>query len=232
MQDRDYCTEKAPSGNCASSSGEQSHKWYTAGMRAAYLVQGIGFMAIIVAVVYALNTEPVAAPEIAEDITTNTLSMSSLTLTSSAFAEGGLIPSFYTCDGANSAPPLSVAGVPEGTVSLALIVDDPDIPDSVKESRGIDVFDHWIVFNIPPTTTIIEEDLIPAAIVGVNSGGKNEYTGPCPPDGEHRYFFKLYALDTSLELSEGSTKAEVEALLEGHVLEEATLMGRYERTAE
>lgn len=199
-------------------------------MRAAYLVQGIGFVAILVAVVYALNTRPVAAPEDVDDVITNTTPMSSLTITSSAFTEGGLIPSSHTCDGANNMPPLTIMDAPEGTVSLVLIVDDPDIPESVKSAMGIDVYDHWVLFNIPPTATVLDDDLVKSATAGVNSSGTSEYTGPCPPDGEHRYYFKLYALDTELDLEEGATKAEVEQAMQGHVIEEAVLLGRYERS--
>ena len=150
-------------------------------------------------------------------------------LTSSAFAEGEKIPSKYTCDGANLNPALSFSDVPAKAKSLVLIMDDPDIPDFVKQKFGIKVWDHWVVFNIFLGTKEIAEGKNPPGILGRNTGGKNAYGGPCPPDREHRYFFKLYALDTELSLPEGSSKAEVEKAMAGHILAEAKLMGRYER---
>jgi len=111
-------------------------------------------------------------------------------------------------------------------------MDDPDIPDFVKQSRGIEVFDHWVVFNLQPTTNdqlLIEEGVEPKGVAGVNSVGENKYTGPCPPDGEHRYFFKAYALDSTLSLNAGSSKTEVEKAMEGHIIEKAELVGKYER---
>lgn len=152
------------------------------------------------------------------------VTMNKLTLSSSAFEEGGLIPSKYTCDGENVNPELSISGVPEGTVSLALIMDDPD---AVKPAGH--VWDHWVKFNIPPTVTKIDENSDPEGVSGITSREVLTYGGPCPPDGEHRYFFKLYALDTKLSLREGATKAEVERAMEGHILEETQLMGRYDR---
>ena len=150
-------------------------------------------------------------------------------LTSSAFKEGGKISSKYTCDGENIIPSLTFFDVPAKTKSLVLVMDDPDIPDFVKQKFGIKVWDHWIVFNIPPETREVHEGKNPLGLLGKNTGGKNTYGGPCPPDREHRYFFKLYALDTKLDLPEGVTKSEVEAAMEGHILAEATLIGRYER---
>lgn len=150
-------------------------------------------------------------------------------LTCSAFAHNGKIPSKYTCDGANINPPLTIEDVPAGAESLVLLMDDPDIPDFVKQKYGILVWDHWTIFNIPPTTTEIAEGQTPAGVQGKNTGGKNAYGGPCPPDREHRYFFKLYALDTTLNLPAGASKAEVEKAMEGHIVAEAELVGRYER---
>ncbi len=150
-------------------------------------------------------------------------------LTSSAFTEGAKIPSKYTCDGQNVNPPLTISDVPAKAKSLVLIMDDPDIPDFVKQKFGIQVWDHWIVFNVPPETREIPEGKNPPGVVGRNTGGNNSYGGPCPPDREHRYFFKLYALNTELDLPEGATKAEVEKAMKNHILAEAKLMGRYER---
>lgn len=154
-------------------------------------------------------------------------------LKSSVFEHNGKIPSKYTCDSENINPPLSISGVPESAKSLVLIMDDPDIPQEIKSSRGIEVFDHWVVFDIPPQTAEIAEGQSPQGIQGNNGAGNPNYTGPCPPSQyspkEHRYFFKLYALDTELSLSEGSTKAQVEEAMKNHVLAQTELTGRYER---
>jgi hypothetical protein len=148
-------------------------------------------------------------------------------LTSSAFDQEGSIPSKYTCDGENVNPPLAFEDVPEGARSLALIVEDPDVPRNLREDG---MWDHWIVFNMAPETRKVEEAREPSGRHGKGTGGDTGYQGPCPPDREHRYFFKLYALDTELDLPEGTDKATVEKAMKGHVLEEAVLMGRYERT--
>ena len=152
-----------------------------------------------------------------------------LQLTSSAFENNGIIPTAFTCDGEDKSPALSWDGIPEGAQSLVLIMDDPDIPESVKRARGITVFDHWVVFNIPPSTLGVAEGEEPTGASGSNSSGLTGYKGPCPPDREHRYIFRLYALDTILELSVGSTKEEVLRATEGHVLGQAELAGRYNR---
>jgi len=147
-------------------------------------------------------------------------------LTSSVFKEGGIIPSVYTCEGKNINPPLEIMGQPASAKSLVLIMDDPDVPASVRPER---MYDHWIVFNMPPTTHKIEEHSVPGGVQGRNTGGKNQYTGPCPPDREHRYFFKLYALDKMLDLQAGATKKEVERAMQGHIIAQCQLMGRYEK---
>ena len=152
-----------------------------------------------------------------------------LALTSSAFEPQGTIPSRYTCDGENVNPPIEIQGVPENAASLTLIMDDPDIPTFVKEKYNSEVYDHWVVFNLPADTTELAEATTPPGVQGANSEGTSIYIGSCPPDREHRYFFKLYALDTMLDLPEGSTKQDVEAAMEGHILAEAELIGRYER---
>ncbi|MES2014311.1 MAG: YbhB/YbcL family Raf kinase inhibitor-like protein [Patescibacteria group bacterium] len=152
-----------------------------------------------------------------------------LTLGSPAFEENGNIPALYTCDGTGINPALSISGVSSKAKSLVLIVDDPDIPEFVKESMGISVFDHWVVFNIPPTVTTFAAGAVPPGIEGNNTRGVAAYRGPCPPDREHRYFFKLFALDTLLELSVGASRTEIEHAMEGHVLESAELIGRYDR---
>ena len=142
-------------------------------------------------------------------------------LTSSAFTNNGKIPSKYTCDGNNINPELIISNVPKNAKSLVLIMDDPDAP--------IGNWDHWVVFNIPVTTNVINEDSEAQGVAGKNSWKKTGYGGPCPPDREHRYFFKLYALDTSLNLEEGATKKEVENAIKNHILEKNELVGRYER---
>ncbi len=153
-------------------------------------------------------------------------------LTSPAFAPNHKIPAQYTCDGKNTNPPLFIEEVPEQAKSLVLIMDDPDIPKEITQQRGIEVFDHWIMFNIRPSTREIREGAV-KGILGRNSRGDTGYTAPCPPPQylpkEHRYFFKLYALNTMLDLREGATKVEVEKAMEGHIIEQAELMGRYER---
>ncbi|MFH1098437.1 MAG: YbhB/YbcL family Raf kinase inhibitor-like protein [Candidatus Uhrbacteria bacterium] len=155
---------------------------------------------------------------------------STLTLGTSAFGEGELIPAQYTCDGDRSlSPPLFISGVPAEAKSLALIMDDHDVPKQIK-SDG--VFDHWVLFNIPADTTKMP-DGVNIGIAGVNGRGENAYTGPCPPPqyepAEHRYTFKLYALDAELKLKTGASKAEVLQVMQGHILDEAQLIGRYRR---
>jgi Raf kinase inhibitor-like YbhB/YbcL family protein len=152
----------------------------------------------------------------------------SLTLSSPAFTEGGLIPSQYTCDGENVSVPLNISGVPEGTKSLVLVMDDPDIPQSVKDERGIEKFDHWAVYNIAPDVSDIQTGAV-FGTMGKNTRGDTEYRGPCPPDGEHRYFFRLYALSGILNFIAVPTLREVEEAARGMTIESATLMGRYVR---
>lgn len=160
-----------------------------------------------------------------------TTTMSDFMLTSDAFAHGDTIPSVYTCDGENISPPLTISGVPDTAQSLALVVDDPDVPAEVKADQ---MFVHWVHANIPTDTEAIPEGGTLEGVEGVNGSGSLGYTGPCPPTQyeptEHRYFFKLYALDTELDVEEGVSKDELEKAMEGHVIEQAELMGRYDRT--
>jgi len=144
-------------------------------------------------------------------------------LSSSAFDEGEPIPVKYTCDGEDVSPPLRWSGVPAGTRSLALIADDPDAP------RG--TFVHWILFGIPPQTTeLVEGQQLSGVAQGRNDFGRTGYGGPCPPRGNpHRYFFKLYALDTDLQLPPGATKQDLLRAMEGHIIAEGQLMGVYQR---
>ena len=145
---------------------------------------------------------------------------------SPAFEHEGKIPSKYTCDGENISPPLTVSDVPPETKSLALIMDDPDVP---KHLRSDGMWDHWVVFNIPASMRDIKEGNEPDGIHGIGTGGNMNYFGPCPPDREHRYFFKLYALDTELDLPEKATKQQLEKAMENHIIEKTELMGKYER---
>ena len=141
-------------------------------------------------------------------------------ITSQAFSDGGKIPDKYTMYGENRIPPIHFEGLPAKTRSLALVVDDPD------GTRG--TFNHWILFNMDPKIEEIKEDCVPVmATPGKNDFGEVQYDGPRPPSGEHRYFFKAYALDTVLSLSRGITRNTVEREMQGHVLDSATLMGKY-----
>jgi Raf kinase inhibitor-like YbhB/YbcL family protein len=147
-------------------------------------------------------------------------------MTSPAFTEGGKIPSKFTCEGENINPELHFSGIPAHAKSLVLIIDDPDVPAFVRKEM---MYDHWVVFNIPPTTIKIPENSQPRGTPGKNTNGGLNYIGPCPPDREHRYFFKLYALDKELTLAKGATKTEVEEAMEGHIIAQTQLMGRYEK---
>ncbi len=146
-------------------------------------------------------------------------------ITSPVFTHNTALPDRYTCNGDDINPPLDISGVPVGTRSLVLIVDDPDAPDPAAPRV---VWEHWIVWNIDPGTSAIAAGSIPpGAVQGTNSWGRTEYGGPCPPIGTHRYFFKLYALDTDLALGTTSIKADVEAAMQGHVLARAELIGLF-----
>lgn len=145
--------------------------------------------------------------------------MGELKVTSPAFEHKGSIPKKYTCDGIGVNPPLNIEVLPEGTESLVLIVDDPD--------ASMGTWDHWIVWNIPPAQKI-EEDSVPGA-EGLNDFRRHSYGGPCPPSGTHRYFFKVYALDTKLDLRPSSRKKDVERAMKGHVLAEGEIIGLYSR---
>jgi Raf kinase inhibitor-like YbhB/YbcL family protein len=142
-----------------------------------------------------------------------------MVITSPAFVEGEMIPSIYTCDGKNINPPLKIRDIPADTKSLALIVDDPDAPGST--------WVHWIVWNIP-VTHHLKENHNPG-IEGINDFKKEQYGGPCPPSGTHRYFFKIYALDTILLLPSGSTKAALEKVMSEHIIGFGELIGLYKK---
>lgn len=155
----------------------------------------------------------------------------SFRLLSTAFVEGGSIPTKYTCEGADTSPPLAWSDAPVGTRSFALIVDDPDAPDPEHPKM---TYVHWVAYNIPAAVTQLAEGAgkgaMPAgAREGLNDWKKAEFGGPCPPIGRHRYFFKLHALDTLLDLSR-PTKPDLEKAMNGHVLGRAELMGTYQKT--
>ena len=140
-------------------------------------------------------------------------------LTSPEFSNNDFIPKKFTCEGEDINPALIIAGVPANTKSLALIVDDPDAP------MGIWV--HWVVYNIPKISRI-DENNIPGK-QGMNDFGRQDYGGPCPPSGTHRYFFKIYALDSELNLKAGLSKKELEKAMQGHILDKAELIGLYKK---
>ena len=146
--------------------------------------------------------------------------MKTLIVKSPAFEHKKRIPTKYTCDGDDVDPPLTIEGASKETKSLLLIIDDPD--------AATGLWNHWLVWNIPPTRKI-KENSIPGT-QGVNTAGKRAYGGPCPPSGSHRYFFKVYALDIKLNLNPNSRKKDGEKAMQGHILAEGELLGLYRRT--
>jgi Raf kinase inhibitor-like YbhB/YbcL family protein len=140
-------------------------------------------------------------------------------ITSSAFHEGGSIPSKFTCDGSDTSPPLQITGVPSEAKSLVLIADDPDAPGGL--------FTHWLVWNIPPQTNSIAEGSAPKGAQGANDFGKSGYRGPCPPPGTHRYSFKVFALDRELDLRSGAKRGQLDGAMKGHIIAQGELVGRY-----
>jgi Raf kinase inhibitor-like YbhB/YbcL family protein len=142
-------------------------------------------------------------------------------ITTSAFQGGGNIPSKFSCDGANTSPPLQISDVPAEAKSLVLIVDDPDAPSGL--------FTHWAVWNISAQTSSIVEGSTPKGVQGTNDFGKSGYGGPCPPSGTHRYYFKIFALDRELDLPFGAKRGQLDAAMKGHVIAQGELMGRYSR---
>jgi Raf kinase inhibitor-like YbhB/YbcL family protein len=177
------------------------------------------------------DTTSSAQPAAAGNDTSTGRQTVSLEVTSTAFKQGGIIPALYTCEGKDTSPPLAWSGAPPAAKSFALIVDDPDAPDPAKPQR---VYVHWVVYGIPPTTTSLPENAsksgMPAgAQQGKNDFGKQQYGGPCPPIGRHRYFFKLYVLDTSPTFVAPPTKANLLKAMEGHVIAQGELMGTYQK---
>jgi len=142
-------------------------------------------------------------------------------ITSSAFQQGGNIPSKFSCDGANTNPPLQISDAPREVKSLVLIVDDPDAPSGL--------FTHWAIWNISPQTTTIAEGSTPKGVQATNDFGRSGYGGPCPPSGTHRYYFKIFALDRELDLPFGAKRSQLDAAMKGRVIAQGELMGRYSR---
>src|SRR5215470_19504667 len=150
---------------------------------------------------------------------------SALELSTPAFKQGEKIPSKFTCDGAGMNPALTFGGVPANTKQLVLTMHDPDVPKSLRPDGN---FDHWFVWDLAPSSKGIAEGA--GAKMGINGTGKPGYIGPCPPDREHRYFFRLYALDAPITGKTFKDRAELEAAIKGHILAQSELMGRYEKT--
>lgn len=153
-------------------------------------------------------------------------------ITSSAISHGGDVPPRYTCDGGDISPPLAISGVPSRARSLVLIVDDPDAPDPAAPRT---VWAHWLLYNLPPATTGLAEAVADSALPAGTLHGRNDwnrtgYGGPCPPTGRHRYFHKLFALDTVLPDLGKPDKRTLERAMEGHIIEQSELIGLYERT--
>lgn len=155
-----------------------------------------------------------------------------LSIQSKSFRHDEMIPADYTCDGRNISPPLAWSGIPPAAKSLALIVDDPDAPDPAAPKM---TWVHWVLYNIPVATQGLAENIAAASLPagtreGLNDWGRQGYGGPCPPIGRHRYYFKLYALDTVLGDLQSPTKEQVEQALKGHILAKAQLVGLYQRS--
>jgi Raf kinase inhibitor-like YbhB/YbcL family protein len=150
-------------------------------------------------------------------------------ISSSAFANDGAIPARYTCDGQDVSPPLAWAGIPPGTKSLALIVDDPDAPDPAAPQM---TWVHWVLYNLPPTVEGLDEavrTLPPGTLEGLNDWKRTGYGGPCPPIGRHRYFHRLYALDTVLPDLHRPARGKLEKAMQGHILSQAQLVATYQK---
>ena len=155
----------------------------------------------------------------------------SLTITSSSFSHNGIIPARHTCDGPDISPALTWTDIPDGTKSLVLIVDDPDAPDPAAPKR---TWVHWVLYNLPPNINGLPEgveakNLPSGTLQGINDWSRIGYGGPCPPVGSHRYFYKLYALNTILPDVKNSTKAILEKAIQGHVIAQTELVGHYQR---
>jgi Raf kinase inhibitor-like YbhB/YbcL family protein len=180
------------------------------------------FMMLASCTASATTTSQPSATTAPETESTGTEATMSLTLTSDAFATGQSIPAKYSCTGKNISPSLAWTEPPASTNSFALIVDDPDAPAGT--------WVHWVLYNIPANTHTLPENTDMSGLsVGKNSSGNMRYDGPCPPNGTHRYFFKLYALDSTLSLSPGASKEQVLNAMKGHILAQGELMGTFSK---
>ncbi len=170
---------------------------------------------------------PTSTPTAIEKNTKEVTTMQNISISAEAFQTEGAIPEEYTCDGSDVSPALSWRGIPANAKSIALIMDDPDAP--------MGTFVHWVLFNIPPDTTKLprgvpkNRTLNDGSSQGITDFGRTGYGGPCPPGGTHRYYFRLYALDTMLDLQPGASRKQLENAMKGHILAQGELMGKYER---
>ncbi len=186
----------------------------------AVVIGAILCLVVIVGIYYVGH--PFLTKNIPNISPTPTMTEVSMELISSAFENYQKIPAAYTCDGKKLHPPFAITGVPSSAKSLVIIIDDPDAPGGI--------FTHWVIWNINPLTKDIGEGVIPEkSQEGTNSAGQIGYTPPCPPSGEHRYFFTLYAMDVKLGLDGKATKADIENSMRGHVITQALLVGVYSR---
>jgi Raf kinase inhibitor-like YbhB/YbcL family protein len=206
-------------------------------MKNAYGLLGVSFI-IVFSGVFVLLSDKAHTPaqnDVPSPVSDNQSETMSLSLTSTAFEHNGSIPSLYTCDGENISPPLSISGVSEDAKSLVLVMDDPDIPAEIKAERGIEKFNHFVVYNLPVDTAQIPQGAT-LETMGTNSTGEGAYRGPCPPreyaPTEHRYIFRLYALSEALTFEETPTLDEVEEAAKKVTIEQAELIGLYERIPE
>lgn len=200
-------------------------------MRNAYALLGLAFL-IVFGAAYILF-DRAYAPTTDDTLSTSTTQTTmALTLSSPVFGDSDVIPTPYTCDGENMFPPLAIAGVPEEATTLVLVMDDPDIPAEVKQSQGIEKFDHYARYNIPADTATLEAANA-VGEPGQNSSGETGYVSPCPPTQyeptEHRYIFRLYALPSALSFDVTPTLDEIEAQAKEQAIAETQLTGRYTR---
>lgn len=206
------------------------------GVQNAYTLLGLSFLIVFGSAYMLLSRQAEApTPENEHLLSTKQDTSMALRLKSPAFNHNETIPSKYTCDGENISPPLLIEDVPEGTRSLVLVMDDPDIPQEVKNERGIEKFNHWAVYDLRPNILELGEGS-EMGQRGTNSVGKETYTGPCPPPEyepkEHRYIFRLYALTELLSFEHPPTLDELEAKAREYMIESAELIGRYSRVVD
>ena len=202
---------------------KSNHRFTVGGVDMKYV--SLSLLLTLIVAAFACGQKEEARQDTASDVRGDSAMV--IRITSPAFDEGGMIPKKHTCDGDDVSPALNWEGVPDGAKSLALICDDPDAP--------MGTWVHWVLYNIPPDTTGLPEGVPSDATLdngakhGITDFGRHGYGGPCPPSGTHRYFFKLYALDTLLELSGKVDRATLETAMKEHILDSGELMGRYSR---